>query len=165
MYRYQFTSTIDDLLEAEEADMTTSTVRRWMRWVVAIIGLFIIIHGLLYCGSRGHCWRALPPVIGGSLLLYYIFVRSCVRRRRIRKENAPSLELTLEFRDDCLQIDASGLGTFRREWSELLDFRNATRGILLYFDDGIVNWLPNRVFEDRTGKEAFVDFLRSHEGQ
>lgn len=161
-YRYRFTSTLRDLLEAEEADMTANTIQGWMRWTISFIGLVMIVTGLLELGSLANCWIASLRALGGCFLLYYFLIKSYVRRFRIRKNNDASQELVLEFCAEYLRIEASGQGTFRREWNELYDFKDAARGVLLYFDDGIINWLPNRVFEDRAEKTALVEFLLSH---
>lgn len=162
MRRYQFTSKIQDLLDAEEADRTARTgLSKTLRWELSLLIVIFSVIGFLAFRSPGHGGVSIVGLLVDIVLLYYLVGKSYWRRRRIRKVNPPCAEVTLEFQDDHLEIEVGGSGTFGREWRELAEFTNAPRGILLYFDDGIVNWLPNRVFTDKMGKKAFVEFLQS----
>ncbi len=168
LYRYQFTSTVEDLLDTEEADMIEKTgMRRSLRWFVSFFGLFMVVCGLIgFARTLG--WKYLLVVLSGSILLYSYFIESFVTRRRIRETNDSSQELTLEFNDDYLLTEAIGKGTSKRnkrEWSELADIKTAKRGVLLYFYDGDLNWLPNRVFMGTAEKAAFAQYIKSRVDQ
>lgn len=50
MYKYQFTSTVEDLLEAEEAEEAERTVRSArapFRWIIASLGVAWLVAGVL----------------------------------------------------------------------------------------------------------------------
>lgn len=162
MYKYEFTSAIRDLLDAEEADATRTTdLRRSLRWAVALLCGALGLASLSALRLPGYSWQPFIPFLLCCYGVYYFVVAGYVRGRRICRGNDPSREVRVEFRDDCLELAVSDYGTYRRDWHELLLFTDAARGVLLYFDDGTVNWLPDRVFRDRTEKKELIEFLKS----
>ncbi len=164
-YKYHFTSTLNDLLDAEEADATRTAGRRSLRWVVAGIGaggVFSAIHQL----STSHVgWYSIAGLVVGSYIVYSSVLVTYVRRRRIRRDNPPSVDIALRFGEGGVQVELVGYGTYERKWTELVKFADAAKGVLLYFDDGTVNWLPNRIFRDKAEKRALLGLLRSSQDQ
>lgn len=160
MYTYRFTSTINDLLDAEEADTTERTMRRSLRWVVAAIGVAGIVAAIDALRSSPYAWEFVVGLVACGYIVYYFAIASYVRRRSIRRNNPLSTDIALQFREDGIEIELVGQGTYTRGWQELLKFAHARKGTLLYFDDGTVNWIPDRVFRDGEEREAFLVYLR-----
>ena len=160
MYRYQFTSTIADLLEAEEAERS-AFIRRPFRWAIVVLGLVWLASGLAAL-VRQPTWRPLVWTCLGLGVLYYLVVSPRRRRSRITSSNAARQECTLEFADDGVNLGISGVGQFTRQWDELAAITDTDKGILFYFSDGVKNWLPNRVFASEMEKGNFVEFLKGH---
>jgi len=159
MHRYEFTSTIDDLLEAEKAERELS-LRVPFRWAIATLGIAWLVAGVTKFvnqpGGQSLVWMCL-----GLGVLYYSVLNPIRRRGRIRRDNAPREELILEFDDEHMSLAVSRV-TFTRHWDELAGFSDTPKGVLLYFSDGIKNWLPNRVFASPTDRMDFLELLERH---
>jgi hypothetical protein len=165
MYKYQFVSTIADLLDAEEAERTLKSMRASFRWLVAILGVVWLAIGIIAFDFNDPIWRPIVWMLIGVLLVYFFAVKPYSKRRRIRRSNAPKEDLTLDFGDDCIKLIIGSIGVVTRKWEEFGDFADTKKGILFYFNDGIVNWLPNRVFANGNEKSNFIEFLNSHKPQ
>ena len=91
----------------------------------------------------------------GIGVLWKDVVKPFWKRRHIRASVAASQEVAFEFTDNAIRIEALGVGTFNRAWDELDGTINSDEGVLIYFNDGTVNWLPRRVFPNDVTKRAF----------
>jgi hypothetical protein len=161
MYKYRFTSTVEDLLEAEEAERS-AFIRGPFRWAIVVLGLVWLAVGLATL-VRQPTWQPLVWTCLGLGVLYYFVVRPRRRASRITNNNAVRQDLTLEFADSGLNLGVSGVGQFTRQWNELVGITDTDKGILFYFSDGVKNWLPSRVFASDAEKGNFVEFLKGHE--
>jgi MFS family permease len=165
MYRYQFTSTLEDLLEAEKVDRYSTSISVRFHWVVTLFGLALVSAGIVNLYMAKYGWRPILWLAVGFGILYSFAIRPRLRRSRIRKTNSPRQDVTLEFSDDCLRLEVSGSGEFVRGWDELIRIDAAGKGVLFYFSDGIVNWLPDRIFADTVERSNFIKFIQSHQNQ
>ena len=161
MYHFEFTSTLEDLLEAEEAERSIF-LRRPFRWVVMLIGVAWLGAGVVTFLAMP-AWRSIVWTCLGALVLFYLAFRPYWRRRQIEKRNARNQTVVLEFGDRGVDLDISGVGRFTRGWDELAGITNTPEGILFYFIDGIKNWLPKRVFESELQRNDFLEFLSRNE--
>ncbi len=164
MFRYQFTSTIKDLLDAQEAEAVERTgLRRSLRWAIAAIAAM----GVMGAGASaleaktitGIASSILGVIITLSVIYYYVGA-GILTRRRIRAHNDPSADVIAEFSDDAIHLEVSGFRTYTRDWSEFGGLIDGAKGVVIYFGDGTVNWLPNRVFSDKAERGELLDFLR-----
>ncbi len=165
MYKYQFTSTVEDLLEAEEAEITARSARAPFRWVIALLGVAWLVSGILAFDWSNPGWRPVVWLLLGIGIIYYFIVRPYLRRSRIKEDNAPEQALALEFYDDYMKLEVSGVGEYTRKWEELVEFIDARKGVIFYFSDGVVNWIPDRVFADGEERNRFVEFIQRHQNQ
>lgn len=163
MYKYEFTSTVKDLLEAEEAERSARSVRTPFRWILTLLGIGWLLTGIAALDPSNLSWRPFVWILLGMSVLYYFILRPYQIRSQIKQHNAAEQELTLEFNDDSVQLDINGVGSFTRKWEELIDFVDAQKGIIFYFSDGVVNWLPDRVFVDKSERKKFIEFVRIHQ--
>jgi hypothetical protein len=163
-FSIEFTSTVDDLLQAYEAKRI-SLLSRDFRWAHIVMGwgwvtLAIVAWLKVFPRVRADkWWQPLIPLTLGAGLLWYNVAEPFFRKRRIQANNPTSQKLHLDFVSDGIQIQAEGIGTFKRTWDELGGVINAKQGLLMYFTDGIVNWLSQRVFQNPAEKEALFSFL------
>ena len=159
-YRISFTSTREDLVQAFEAERTAVTgMRRGVRWGIIGMGWMWLLGGVVFWHHTRQWWLPLIWLALGVSILWCNVARPFMKRRHIRKTAAASQELTLEFKDDGIHIEAPGVGTFDRTWEELDGTRNCDEGLLVYFTDGTVDWLPRRVFTNDAVKTALHAFL------
>ncbi len=165
MYKYQFTSTVEDLLEAEEAERTARSARAPFRWVIALLGVAWLVAGVLAFDWSNPSWRPVVWLLLGTGVIYYFVVRPYLRRSRIKENNAPEQDLALEFHDDYMKLGVSGVGEFTRKWEDLVEFIDARKGVIFCFSDGVVNWIPDRVFADGEERNRFVEFIQKHQNQ
>ena len=163
-YSIEYTSTCDDLIEAYEAERISRLSRdfRWARivmgwgWIILAIVTWLKIFPRVRADKW---WQPLIPLILGTGLLWYNVTKPFLQKRRIRASNPASQKLHLDFMSDGIQIQAEKIGTFKRTWEELAAVTNAKKGLLIYFTDGIANWLPERVFQNTVEKTALYTFL------
>lgn len=162
-YRIAFTSTVDDLIQAFEADRTAmSRMSRWVRWLIVGMGcLWLLGAAAFYTGhlKNREWWLPIIWLFLGVSILWYNAVKPFLQRRHIRNSNAASQDLKLEFKQDGIHIEAPGTGEFDRTWNELDGATNCDEGILVYYTDGTVAWLPRRVFPNDDVKTALHAFL------
>ncbi len=165
MYKYQFTSTVEDLLEAEEAERTGRLARAPFRWVIVLLGVAWLVAGVLAFDWSNPSWRPIVWMLLGTGVIYYFIIKSYFRRRQIKEYNASQQDLVLEFHDTYIKLEVSGVDEFTRKWEDLVEFINARKGIIFYFSDGVVNWIPNRVFADREERNRFINFVQRHQSK
>lgn len=164
VYKYQFTSTVEDLLEAEEAERTARSARAPFRWILALLGAVWLSAGIIAFDWSSLSWRPIVWSLLGAGVLYCFVIRPYLRRGRIKRGD-PRQDVALKFCDDFIKIEISGFGDFTRKWEDLVEFIDARKGVIFYFNDGAVNWLPGRVFSDKRERKKFVEFLRSHQNK
>jgi hypothetical protein len=165
VYKYQFTSTVEDLLEAEEAERTVRSISAPFRWLIAVLGVAWLTAGVLAFDWSNLSWRPVVWLLLGIGIIYYFIFRPYMRRSKIKESNVVQQGLVLEFNDDCIILRVNGVGVFERSWEELVEFVGVRKGILFYFSDGVANWIPDRVFSDVEERSKFIKFLREHQNQ
>ena len=163
MYKYQFNSKVADLLDAEEAERAAHLARAPFRWVIALLGIAWLIAGVLALDWSNPNWRPVVWLLLGAGVIYSLFARPYIRRRRIKRNNAPQQDIALEFYDDYMKIEVKGVGEFTRKWEELVEFIVARKGLICCFSDGIMNWIPNRAFSDEEERNRFIEFIQKHQ--
>jgi hypothetical protein len=162
-FRYEFTSTVEDLLAAEEAERS-AVIPGPLRQVIVILGAIWLVAGLVAL-VRQQNWQSLIWVGLGIAVVYVFVVRPRIVRDRIKTNNPEQRGVILDFADDCMRLGVSGVGQFTREWDELSGVADAEKGILFYFSDGVKSWLPNRVFASEAEREAFLKFVKGREAR
>ena len=73
-------------------------------------------------------WQPILPLTLGAGLLWHNVAKPFLRKKRIRANNPASQELKLFFLSEGIQIQAEGIGTFKRAWDELAATLNAKKG-------------------------------------
>lgn len=126
-----------------------------------MLGVALLLAGMLAFDWSSPNWRAIVWFFLGVGVIYYFVAKPWARRRRIKKSNEPQQDLALEFHDDHIKLAIGGVGDFIRKWGELVEFIDTRKGIIFYFSDGVVNWLPKRVFTDDQERLKFVEFLQT----
>ena len=164
MYQYSFISTTSDLLDAKEAGRTARWARAPFRLLLIVLGIVWFIAGIVTFNPSNLIGRSIIWLLLGTGVIYYFLINPLIIRSRIKK-SAGNYELVIEFDNDRININAGDTGRFLRKWEELTSFVDAKKGIVFYFDDGIVNWLPNRVFNGKTERDKFLGFLRDKKNQ
>ncbi len=162
-FQYRFISTVKDLLEAEEAERIARLFRAPFRWMVILLGAVWLSVGMFTFDFSNLSWRPVVSLLLGVGIIYYFVAKPYLSRRKIRRNNALQQELVLEFYDDCIKIEAEDAGCFTRGWDELLTFIDTPKGIIFYFEDGAVSWLPERLFVAQEERQAFIEFLQEHQ--
>jgi len=163
-FSIEYTSTWDDLIQGFEAERISRRSRA-DRWVLIVLGwgwfiLAIVAWLKVFPQIRADkWWQPLLPLTAGVGLLWYNVAKPFFRKRQIRANNPASQKLQLVVLSDGIQIMAEGIGTSKRTWDELAAAINAKKGLLIYFTDGIANWLPQRAFQNNRMKEELYTFL------
>lgn len=168
-FRYCYTSTIDDILNAQKANWRGKTgIRGAFRILITILSVGFLAGGILFWG---HTENKMQPIIwlvmGGVIFLIYV-VKPFLQCQRIRKQNPKEQSLTLCIDDEGIKVEAQSVGNLVRRWDEIGSIQQVKEGLLFHFKDGIVNLLPKRVFQ-RTNEAAellkFIHvYLKKEEG-
>jgi hypothetical protein len=160
MYQYSFISTTSDLLDAEEAVRTVRWARFPFRLLIILMGFLWMGAGIAAFDVSNPLGRPIVWLILGSGILYYFLVVPGLIRSKIRN-NVDNGEMTvIGFDDAKIMININNVGCLVRRWDDFIGFNDSKKGIIFYFNDGIVNWLPNRVFLDKDKRVDFVKFLQ-----
>lgn len=160
MFKYQFTSTVDDLLEAEQTGREFRSIRTPFRWIIIVLGIVWFVMGILAFDFSNPSWRPIFWLGLGGGIFYYFVVGPYLRRREIKKNNAYQQDLLIEFNDEGMKIVIKDVGEFNRGWGELIEYLVTSKGVIFYFNDDVVNWLPRRVFEGEEERDNLIGFVR-----
>jgi len=165
MYRYQFTSTIEDLLDAEAARRATHSWRQTVRWILTGAGVFALLAGMSVFEFAQP--RVVPFfwTVAGACVAYIAGLRPYLEQRRQRNNIAKIQDVAIEFGDTGMQLQIGEVGYTRRRWQDLTGYQASDKGILFYFMDGVVNWIPDRAFANKTERQNLIDFLESRIGR
>jgi len=162
-YRIAFTSTREDLIQAFDAERTAvSGMRRGVRWIIIGMGwawLLGAVLSMFYSQKSSNGWQPVVWLLLGVAILWNEVFKPFWKRRHIRNTAPIAQGLLLDFTEDGIRIDAQGVGTFNRNWDELDGTTNCDEGILVYFTDGTVDWLPRRVFPNDATQKALYAYL------
>ena len=157
--RFEFTSATEDLLQAYAAERTAvSGLRSIVRWCVIGMGCAWLLGAIVFwrkaSGLQLTIWIGL-----GVAILWRDAVKPFLKRWEIRRTAAGPKDLVLDFTEAGIHIEVQDVGVFDRSWQELDAAIDTDEGVLVYFNDGIVNWLPRRLFQDNKSKTDLYTFL------
>jgi len=117
------------------------------------------IAGFVFLGPAAYRDTPLLPFVWlafGGFIFWRVGFRPHLERRRIKQSNAAAQEVSVSFTDGAIANGTPDGHSFSREWSELAGVEASRLGVLLGFEDGMRNWLPNRAFSSPTQKQEFV---------
>jgi hypothetical protein len=163
-FSFRFTSTHEDLLDAYAAQQRSrSGMRPWVRACVVGLGLMWLA-GLVAFAPKafreGQAWQPVVWFLLSSVILWKFLLQPILKRRRIRTTTPPAQPLVLDFTDSGLRVAAEGVGVFDRAWVEFVRIEPAEKGVAMVFTDGMVHWLPNRIFR-ADERQAFITYIIS----
>lgn len=162
-FEFEYTSTLQDLLDGFDADRTTRTgMRWWARAGVASLGLmwlFGAVSVLFADKPPRPSWLPLVWLVLGVSITWRFIIQPRLLVAAIRRENAAPQSLTLVFDASGIGGKLVGEGEFHRPWRELLFFAPAEKGITFRFDYSL-HWLPNRVFTDAAERDALIHYVK-----
>lgn len=164
-YSFRFTSTHEDLLDAYAAEQRERfQMRPWIR--ACAIGLgFMWLAGVVLLTPLairdGKEWEPVVWFVVGSVIVWKFLFQPILKRRRIRTTTPPAQPLVLDFTDSGLRVQAEGVGVFDRAWEEIIRIEAAEKGVIMECLDGMVHWLPNRIFRSHDERQAFIDYVIS----
>lgn len=164
-FSFRFTSTHEDLLDAYAAQQRErSGMRPWVRACVIGLGFMWLAGVVAFAPKAIREGKAVLPVIWlllGGMIVWKFLVQPILKRRRIRTTTPPAQPLVLDFTDSGLHIEAEGVGVFDRAWAEFVIIEPAEKGVAMAFTDGMVHWLPNRIFRTPDERQALIDYVIS----
>ena len=162
-FSFRFTSTHEDLLDAYAAQQRLrSGMRPWVRACVVGLGFMWLAGGVAFAPKairEGHVWQPVVWFFLGGVVVWKFLLHPILKRRRIRATTPPTQPLVLDFTDSGIHVEAEGVGVFDRGWVEVDGIESAEKGVAMGFTDGMVHWLPNRVFRATDERQAFVSYV------
>ncbi len=158
IYRFNEQEKAQDLLNVHKGKRKiVSDMHPMKRWVMSSMGLFFLMAGM------AGLFRNDPTTIIwftlGLGIIWFFFIRQEIEKRKAKTSTEEAQEVLMAFNKNDIVIK-SRFYEQKREWSELTDYKKTKKGIYLYFTDGVVNWLPADVFDDRNGMKDLVDFFQ-----
>ena len=161
-YRYSFTNTTKDLLDAHDAHTPRARgVRRLLRLFLIMVGLFWVYRPiwLFFTGSPEFDSKKVLMWLGGCAILWVNLIWPLLERRKLKRDTLPELEVIIEFGNDAISIQPSNTPTFVRSYEEVADMVPCKKGMLISFTDDQVNWLPKRVFKNELEMKLLQKFI------
>lgn len=163
MRQIRFKSTVRDLEDAWIAEQVQQR-GTWVyyRWGTVVIALIWAFGGYLFFFNDTRRLLQVSWLVVGLTLLWGYGIKPYLAKRKIRLGNSLEQDIEMHIGPDGIHVDLHGIGSYKREWSELLGATLTRTGILLYFDDDIKNWLPRRVFSDKADMRNVYDLLEGY---
>jgi hypothetical protein len=147
---FHFTGTGEDLLAAHAALVQSRTkLRPWSRGCLVGLGFMWLLGGVTFAGQavrEGHVWESIGSNVLGSFVVWNFLLQPILARRRLRNSAQQARRVALDFTDSGVHVQAEGIESFDGVWADVKTFEPAAEGILFSFTDGLMHWLPNRVF-------------------
>lgn len=159
MFQYTFISTVTDLLDSDEACRSFRLGRYPFRLLILLLGIVWFIAGIISFDLSNFSGRSAIWFLLGGSVIFYFFINPIIIRLRIQKTK--NEKLFIIFDNEQIVISFSDNNKTIRNWGELIKFIDAKKGIVFYFDDGVINWLPNRVFNNKEERDSFIAFLKN----
>lgn len=164
-FRFQVTTVQQDLLDAYEAELRSSTgMRPWIRVFMVVWGVMALVGSaaMVWAGWKvRYRWQPLVGLLFGTVLVWVYGIRPFLTRRRICARNVAAQSVTLEFVESGLQIESPNGERVNRRWDEVALIESADFGFTLSYWDGTMNVLPRRVFQSDAERQAFHEFVSS----
>jgi hypothetical protein len=161
-YRIAYTATVQDLLDAHTADMNFKDGFGFLfRLILVLFGIFWAcgpIWIFVFKLTEFNIHRLITWLCGCGIVLGFL-VRPWIERAKIRKTNPLPADVSLKFDETGITIENSIVGEFHRSWNEVKNTTLCSKGLLIYFTDGICNLLPKRIFpqkKDSLKLHAFI---------
>jgi hypothetical protein len=164
-FSFHFTSTHEDLLDAFAAQQRSrSGMRPWVRACVVGLGFLWLAGAIAFApdvfGKR-LVWLPIVWFLMGSVIVWKFLLQPILIRHRVRTLTPPAQPLVLNFTDSGIHIEAEGVGAFDLDWAEVTGIESAESGVAMGFTDGMVHWLPKRVFRETDEQQAFISYVVS----
>lgn len=161
-YTFSFILNHQDLLDAYDAERNARTgLSTWSRGAVLLLGAMWVA-GFVFLGPRAYRDEPLLPFVWlalGGFIFWRFGFKPYLERRRIKQSNEAAQQVTVSFTDNVISTVSPDGHSFSREWPELEGVMSSRLGVLLGFEDGMRNWLPNRAFAAPAEKQDFVAFV------
>ena len=162
MYKYQFQSTNEDLLDAEKANRDIQIARPLFRGLMIALGIAWFIGGVMTIDLAAPSGQPLIWLLLGGSITYYLAIAPYLKRKQIKRQKPDKVLVSIELQEQIIKIHISDIGDFQRTWEELTAAINTENGILFHFDDKTINWLPSRIFKSPSEKDELIEFIKQH---
>lgn len=158
LYRFNEPEKALDLINDHKAmSKSVSDMHPLKRWIMSSIGLLFLMVGM------AGLFRNDPMTIVwftiGLGIIWFFFVRQEIEKRKAKNSTEEAKDILLTFGKSDIVIK-SRFHEQKREWSELREYKKTKKGIHLYFNDGVVAWLPADIFDEKKGMKNLIDFLQ-----
>lgn len=139
---------------------------RWTRWCHIACGVAIVIGLLLYVSNALDLGLVIASAAGAGAVSQYLVAILYIpwqvsRAHKQRKEfNTP---LTYSWDANSLEVQ-SAAGTWKREWTNYIKYKEDDRLFLLYLSDNLFEMVPKSWFRDQEQIAEFRE-LAVHVGK
>ena len=157
-YKFEFISTHRDLIDSYIAvKNSNSGLSGWSRTAVLILGIMWLLGFILLTPTADNLFQPLIWLLLGVSIIWYIGVKPYLEKKHIKEVNDEEQNVKLLVNDHGITaIDESDQQRCI-EWKNVEVIENAKKGIFIGFDDGLINWLPNRLFANKKQKKRFIN--------
>jgi hypothetical protein len=154
----RFSLTNDDMLTAYNAqqDSICSPAARYI--VVAVGCVFTFgpaIDYLCHTHARFGIIDTILLIIGLILLRAWLVV-PFLRRSRIRRESGAAKTIRIIIDENSITEEAGDVPKETWEWNHVDRIVESRKGLIIYFHEGRLMWLPTRIFDGNNAREEFI---------
>lgn len=156
-YKFNYTSTHKDLIDSYNAVRNAqSGLSTWSRGLVFMLGVMWLLGFIFLAPRADNLWQPLIWLVLGCTIVWKVAIKPYLEVKYIKESNEPEQKVNLVFSDNQIEAISEDGESFIRKWDEVDAFQGFNNGVFVGFSDGVMNWLPARVFESKRQKEKFV---------
>ncbi len=134
-----------------------SNFRTFFRWALHIIAVLAMIGAGAKIYSHGFSILGVLLLLGG---FYWLFIRrfdvAWTIKRKFKKRPDRDKKVEVSFSDTVIRIKIEGIGKSDLEWNAFVKAIHSPKGMLLYPNEGIFNWVPFTGFQSEEDTKTFI---------
>ena len=166
---FEYTNTRKDILDSYDAVYTAETqMRPAFRIILISFGLFWGLSPVIVWAGGGPLHFSISSLLiwaSGCAIVWNLLIRYYRERQRINKQAYPERPVRMDFLEDEINILNANEEAMKRQLNDLSTVSVNKKGLLFVYVDGLINWLPLRVFRDHRDLKEFASEInkrRSH---
>ncbi len=154
----RFSLSNEDLITAYNAQLD-HICKPFVRHAVVTVGLVLLFAPLALIALHiiaGLGFLYAVSIVLGLILLRAWLVVPFIRRWKIHNENGAAKMIRVIIDEDAITEETGDGPKDVRGWAEIDRIVENQKGIIVYFHDRPLMWLPVRIFEDRDALDEFL---------
>ena len=161
-YKFEFNSTHQDLIDSYTAvKNSTSGLSDWSRGAILILGFMWLVGFIFLAPKTDNMYQAIIWLVLGVFIIWKVGFKPYLEKKHIKDTNDENQKVALLINNEGITAFSQDGHSRLVKWENIEIIESAKKGIFIGFDDGLVNWLPNRLFSNKNERNEFIDSINS----